>query len=291
MNCHTCLLTPKFNYVHKLNTVTDIKKSNIDTNLKALMFMIIKEKYYKKLIENVEKAATYQKENKRFYMNFYDFDTHSSYKMDSRDIFLAKNKIFTNDSYKQYLRYKLFNDGYTNITSYIDAGNCSSNKNNLLKFNRYEYNKEGLVYNKNHLSCSNDCIKQLENLGYCSVSNKDLDNYIDVNSKSNNSTKDCTPCESHNKFDKIYLNENDINNKSYVYQKFYNEYRDACYYSSFIRGKINYIKNSSLQARTSNMCVKFTKDIFPNLPNNQLKKIYSGQGIIGVYNSIIQRMS
>ena len=172
MNCETCMLTPNFNYIHNLNTTTDIKKSNIDTNLKALMFMIIKEKYYKKLIENVDKAATYQKENKRFYMSFYDFDTHTNHKMDSRDVYLAKNQIFTNTAYKQYIRYKLFKDGYTNITSYVDAGNCSSNKNNLLKFNRYEYNKEGLVYNKNHLSCTNDCTKQLENLGYCSVAEK-----------------------------------------------------------------------------------------------------------------------
>lgn len=252
--------TPYFNYLNSNINNPSNNPDDITSNLDGLIYMIKKESYYSKIMNAVELAGKYKQENKRYYFNFHNLENNSNYKLDANDIILAKKQINDWDKYKNNVKYKLYNDGYNNRIKICNSV-CYNEKYN---------NQDRIV-----------------NLGYNSVSDKDLNNFLNKNSKSTEVNR-CNTCIINNKFDKIYLNENDINQKSSVYQQFYKEYREACFYVSYIRSKINHIKNTSLTGKTSNIYIKLNNVLFPNLPTNEKNKIYTSQNIMIIYNSVVQ---
>lgn len=241
MNCSICSTSPYFNYIKKINNINK-NKDSIKTNLEGLIYMIKNEKKYNKIIKMIQTSAKYKKENKRYFTKF------NGKLMDYNDIILAKNKIFTYESYKCYIKYILYQNGYNNIT---------------------------INSRDNH-----SCMKKPQNYGYNAVSDDNFDKYI--NQYKGTYFSDCNKCSPG-----PYLTKEYINSKIQLYKEFYTEYENACYYTSFIKSKINYIKNSSLNGNTSNICVKFNKKIFPNITSNEYKNIYSGQGILAIYNSVL----
>ena len=122
--------------------------------------MIQKDKYYTDIIYAIELAGKYKKNNKRYYFNFYNFNDKKKYKLNSKDIFLAKNNINTWDLYKKYIRYKLFNEGYNN----------SNMRCETICYNEKYNNQDKII-----------------NLGYNSVTESNLEKYLQLNS--NNSLK------------------------------------------------------------------------------------------------------
>ena len=142
MNCSTCIVRTYFNYVYNKNDkykLVDMCSNKINSNLNGLIYMIMKEGYYMKIINAVNKSAEYKKNNKRYYFNFYSFDDKKNYLFDSNDIYLAKNNINNYDKYQDYIRYKLYQDRYTNV-SVKDRYGCSNTRNTLIKYDRI--NKE-----------------------------------------------------------------------------------------------------------------------------------------------------
>ena len=73
--------------------------------------------------------------------------------------------------------------------------------------------------------------------------------------------------------------------KKGIYDKFFKEYQNALY-SSNIYNKINHIKNTSLKAKKGNMGVRFNTKIFPNIKGNEMRKVYSAQEIMIIYNTL-----
>lgn len=281
MNCSTCTVSPYFDYAYNKNDkykLVDICSNKISNNLNGLIYMIMKEGYYMKIINAVNKSAEYKKNNKRYYFSFYSFDDKKNYLFDSNDIYLAKNNINNYDKYQEHIRYKLYQDRYTNV-SVNDRYGCSNTRNTLIKYDR--------INNKEVNKCYKDCNIQLRNLGYCSVSKTNLDNYMN---QYNQNIDDPCSCKRINNVDKIYLSNTDINNKKKAYDQFRKEYYEACYYNSYIKSRIRQIKNTSLEARKANICVKLNKLIFPNIPLNELKHVYSSQEILIVYNTILQKI-
>lgn len=152
-------------------------------------------------------------------------------------------------------------------------------KNRIITYDDYKCYIKYMLYENGYNTITintrnnNSCMKKPQNFGYNAVSDDNFNKYMD---QYNNTG--------------AYFTEEYINSKSQLYKDFYTEYKDACYYASFIKSKINYIKNSSLKGNISNITVKFNKTIFPNLPSPEYKNIYSGQGILGIYNSVLTQL-
>ena len=122
--------------------------SNVKTNLEGLKFMINREKYYSEIIQSIQQSAKYKKNNKIYSFIFKDLDTGRKYRLNSDDIYLAKNKIFTYDLYKDYIRKLLYDNNYTNVNVICKKNTC------------------GTFY---------------KNMGYNNVTNDNLEKYINKN--------------------------------------------------------------------------------------------------------------
>ena len=79
---------------------------------------------------------------------FRDLDTGRKYRLNSDDIYLAKNKIFTYDLNKDYIRKILYDNNYSNVNVICNKNTC------------------GTFY---------------KNMGYNNVTNDNLDKYINRN--------------------------------------------------------------------------------------------------------------
>lgn len=272
MNCNTCSLTPTFNYISNYYKLIS-NKINVKTNTDALIYMISNEKKYAKIIQTVNNAARYNNENKRYYSIF------NGKSMDSRDIYLAKNRINTYEKYKCYIKYKLYQEGYTKGKKIV-INNCSNEANTLVKYNR-------LLGNNTKL-CNKGCTINYKSYGYNNINNNKVNKYINKYDKYNKNNNECNKC-----FTGVYLNESYFSKeKEELFNTFLNTYQEALYYGSYVRNKIEYIKTSSLKAKTTNLTLIVNKIYnFINLPPTENKKTYSGQAILGIYNSILQRMN
>ena len=242
------ITTPYFNYSNSNLNNPSKDPNSINNNIDGLVYLIKKEKYYSTILNATELAGKFKQENKRYYFIFRDLSNNTTHKLTADDIILAKKQINNWDKYKDDVKYKLYNDGYNNKNMRCET-QC---------YNEQYNNQDKIV-----------------NLGYNSVKDKDLNDFLTKNSSSTF-------------IHKKYFSETDLNNKSAVYKQFYKEYNEACFYVSKIRAKINQIKNNSLSGKTSNILVQLNNTIFPNLPSGELNRMYTSQNIVIIYNSVIK---
>ena len=94
--------------------------------------MIFRENYYKKIFNATDLAGKYNSENKRYYFNFYNFLDKSNTKLNSREIWLAKNQIFKTKQLKCNIEYQLYQQNLVN---------------NIVNHNKYQELKCGEGYN------------------------------------------------------------------------------------------------------------------------------------------------
>ena len=187
------------------------------------------------------------------------------YRLNSREIWLAKNQIFTLQQLKCNIEYQLYQDklvnNIVNHNKYQDVMACNGyNFMSIDGFKKYLRRNIYYFYNDNcHLgNCKGD-------LGRITKQSLYIDDEI-------YDPKDSDP---------IVMFEK----KKDIYKKFYNEYQKALY-SSNIYNKINHIKNTSLKAKKGNMGVKFNRNIFPTIMGSELRKVYSAQEIMIIYNTL-----
>ena len=143
-NC-SCQNIPYMNYndnnlSNKIPFLVTKDASTLTTNQNAFIYMIFREMYYDKIIQAVENAGNYNKDNKRYYFIFYDYYNKKNTKLNSREIWLAKNKIFTFAQLQCNVEYQLYNDKLINNTA-NNGYNFLSNDGfkNYLKNNIYYY--------------------------------------------------------------------------------------------------------------------------------------------------------
>ena len=252
MNNCTCVKTPYIDYIEEPNTPNPIVNTNnlildsnkITTNKEGLIYFILKENYYKRLFKAVELAGKYNKNNKRYYYSFYDFETKQKYRLNSREIWLAKNNIITLEQLKSNIEYQLYQDKLVN---------------NIVDHNKYQY----IMANRGYNFMSLDGFKKYlrRNIYYFYNENCQLGN---CKGDLGRITKQSEYIE-----DDIYIPRDSdpivmFEKKKGIYEKFFKEYQNALY-SSNIYNKINHIKNTSLKAKKGNMGVRFNTKIFPNI--------------------------
>ena len=225
----------------------------ITTNVEALIYMIFRENYYKKIVNATDLAGKYNAENKRYYFNFYDFVNKTNTKLNSREIWLAKNQITTKEKLQCDVEYQLYQQQLVN---------------NIVNQNKYQELKCGNRYNF------------LSEEGFQDYLTKNIYYYTYPNLRS----KDClSVCDYRNMTNPIQVFESRVP----TYIEFYNVFYQACFFSKILN-KINQVKQSSLEAKVNNMVAKFPRNIFKNLKQGEWKKLYSGKDIIQIYNTIKQ---
>lgn len=253
----SCQNTPNMNYFNNsikqsINTVLPLKANQITTNLDALIYMFIREKYYIKIFKAVENAGKYNKENKRYYFNFRDLSNNTSTKLNSREIWLAKNGITTEPKLKCDIEYRLYQDRLVN---------------NIVNQNKYQVLKCDAGYNFLSDNGFRDYLKR--NIYYYTYPRENL--------------FECNSCDYRNTVDPIEV----FNQRSKVYKSFHDIYIEACNFSRIIN-KVNQIKYTALQAKVNNFISVIPKTMFPNLPGNERRKLYSGKKILQIYNTVRQ---
>jgi len=257
VNC-TCQNIPYMNYFSneiKSKYYETIGKTpdQITTNVEALIYMIFRENYYKKIINATDLAGKYNADNKRYYFSFYDFINKKKTKLNSREIWLAKNQIFEKKQLQCNIEYQLYQQQLVN---------------NIVNQNKYQELKCGDGYNF------------LTEKGFEEYLSKNIYYYTYPNLRS----KDClSVCDYRNTTNPTEVFEE----RSTIYQEFYKVFFQACYFSKILN-KINQVKQSSLEAKVNNMVAKFPRTIFPNLQQGEWKKLYSGKDIIQIYNTVKQ---
>lgn len=254
----SCQKIPYMNYVDNTltNTVEGIvamDASAITRNQDALVFLIFRERYYDKIIKAVESAGNFNKDNKRYYFNFYDYENKTRTKLNSREIWLAKNKIFTFPKLKCNVEYQLYNDRLVN---------------NITNHNKYQSLKCGDGYNF------------LSDQGFKDYLMRNIYYYVYPDPANCNCEK-----RDNNNSDQA---EEAFNRRAPVYIRFEKIYREAVFYRGILN-KINQIKASSLSGKVNNLIVKLPSWIFSGLPSGQRKKLYSGKDAMRIYNSIRNR--
>lgn len=80
----------------------DYTPISITTNLQALRFLIMRQMYFKNIIEAVDNAGAYVPNNKLYFFTFYDLVTKKRYKMSAYEIFYAKRRMFGYTTDKEF---------------------------------------------------------------------------------------------------------------------------------------------------------------------------------------------
>ena len=147
-NC-TCQNIPYMNYNstsidNKMNSIIVKKPSEILTNQNALIYLIFRESYFNKITDAVENAGDFNKNNKRFYFTFYDYINKTKHRLNSREIWLAKNQIFTREKLQCNVEYQLYQGQLVN---------------NIVDHNKYQHLKCGDGYNFLSVQGFNDYLK------------------------------------------------------------------------------------------------------------------------------------
>lgn len=256
-NC-TCQNIPYMNYFDKniqnlYYKTIGLTPDKIKTNKQALIYMIFRENYYKKIFNATDLAGKYNSENKRYYFNFYNFLDKSNTKLNSREIWLAKNQIFSIPKLKCNIEYQLYQQNLVN---------------NIVNHNKYQELKCGEGYNFLSEKGFNDYLsKHIYYYNYPNLQTKNCENICDYRNTENptKAFEDRVP----------------------IYQAFYQVYYEACF-SSKIINKINQVKQSSLEAKVNNMVARFPANIFRNMIPGERKKLYSGKDILQIYNTVKQ---
>ena len=68
----------------------------VNTNLDALVYLLQRNRYYKKLSEAVELAGKYKKNNKVYFYTFHDLKTNRKYRLNGNEIIYAIRGININ---------------------------------------------------------------------------------------------------------------------------------------------------------------------------------------------------
>lgn len=268
MNCSTCVLLPYGNYYYK-KIVPIYDKNAVITGLDALNYFISNQSIYRKVIEMSNNSGKYNKMNKRYYAKF------NGVMMDANDILLAKKQINTYEKYREYIKIKLYEERYSKGIKKRVVNNCNSENNQLLRYRR--------LLGEDVKFCNTGCIVNYEDYGYNNICDDKLDKHFERYKNYNKSLDDCMKCNP-----SIYLSEKYFQQRKSTYEKFYQTYFEACFYISHIKNKINYIKNSSLKAKTSNFFLNINKDLFNfNNYTDKSKNVYSSKDVITIYNSLI----
>ena len=256
-NC-TCQNIPYMNYnsiqvATRFNIILNSKPSDITRNKDALIYLIFRESYFNKITDAVENAGDFNKNNKRFYFTFYDYINKTKHRLNSREIWLAKNQIFSREKLQCNVEYQLYQGQLVN---------------NIVNQNKYQ-----------HLKCG-DGYNFLSDEGFNDYLKKNIYYYVYPSSK-------C--CETRNVNNPLDIFEQRKN----IYINFFNIYQQAIYYrgilnkinqikASSLEGKVN---NLFVKLPRHTMYQRNT--MFPNVKDR--RKLYSGKDAMSIYNTVRNR--
>ena len=272
-NCINGVNNISNNFFNKLSKmcidVLNKGADNITNNLEAVIYLLLKGDYYKKILEADIKAAEYLQNNKLYYFYFYDFETQRNYRLSSHDIVLSKNRIFSVEDLQKYVELGIWKDNLLkkepNAFTPIKC-ECKP-KTNPLRTRKLLYEYE--IFTQNGFK------QYIKDYPYYTLTNEYLEAY------SHNSTLNYPKFsfKSVEEFENNYIN---------VYKNYYRVYSEATYYTT-IENKINQIKRNIENAKISYFTVNFPKDLFPALVQNVGS--YNSNEIINIYNLITSSKS
>ena len=213
-NC-TCQNIPYMNYNSKsidntMNSIIVKKPSEILTNKNALIYLIFREMYFNKITDAVENAGDFNKNNKRFYFTFYDYINKTKHRLNSREIWLAKNQIFTREKLQCNVEYQLYQGQLVN---------------NIVNHNKYQ-----------HLKCGNG-YNFLSNEGFNDYLKKNIYYYVYPSSECCETRNVTNPLDIFEQRKNIYINFFNIYQQSLYYRRILNKINQIK--SSSLQGKVN----------------------------------------------------
>ena len=261
------------NFFNKLSKicldVLNLGADNITNNLDAVIYLLLKGDYYKKILDADVKAAEYLQNNKLYYFYFYDFETKRNYRLSSHDIVLSKNRIFSVEALQKYVELGIWNDNLlkTEPNAFTPIRCTCKPPTNPIRTRKLLYEYE--IFTQSGFK------QYIKDYPYYTQTKEYLEEY---------------PHNSTLNYPKFSFKTADefVNNYISVYKNYYRAYSEATYYIT-IENKINQIKRNIENAKVSYFTVNIPKDLFPALVKNI--GTYNSNEIIYIYNLITSSRS